>query len=337
MARSDLLALTSWITSAAAAHPGNLADALAAHAGVTRRTALRRLRELTSAQWLVREGSIRRPVYRPGLLRQIVRHYPINSLAEDRAWARDFAPHFHLPTMVRRIAQHAFGELLNNAIDHSEGTGVTVSMRQTPCHLQLLVSDDGRGLFDKLRDTFALDDPQQAMLELSKGKLTTQPERHAGQGLFFVSRLADVFDLHANAQAFQHRRWDEAWRVGTPLGRQGTSVYFAVALDTERSIESVIRSHSETGRDASFDRTVVPMRLAVSECVDLDSRAQARRVAARLHRFKSAELDFNGIGHVGQGFADELFRVLPRHLPDLRLTPVNMNPDVAATVAAALA
>jgi anti-sigma regulatory factor (Ser/Thr protein kinase) len=337
MACSKLLALTSWITAAAEAHPGDLADALAMHAGVTRRTALRRLRELTQAQWLIREGSIRRPIYRPGLLRQVVRRYPIEGLAEDRAWARDFAAHFRLPPSVRRIAQHAFGELLNNAIDHSEGTGVTVSMRQTPCHLQLLVSDDGRGLFDKLRNTFALDDPREAMLELSKGKLTTQPERHAGQGLFFISRLADVFDLHANAQAFQHRHWEEAWSVGTPLGRQGTSVYFAVALDTERSIESVIRSHSQSGRDVSFDRTVVPMRLAVSEFVELDSRAQARRVAARLHRFKSAELDFDGIGHVGQGFADELFRVLPRHLPELRLTPVNMNAEVAATVAAVLA
>jgi signal transduction histidine kinase len=49
------------------------------------------------------------------------------------------------------MAQHAFTELLNNAIDHSGGTQVTVSMRQTPLHLQLLVSDDGCGLFDASR------------------------------------------------------------------------------------------------------------------------------------------------------------------------------------------
>jgi anti-sigma regulatory factor (Ser/Thr protein kinase) len=36
------------------------------------------------------------------------------------------------------------------------------------------------------------------MLELSKGKLTSEPDRHNGRGLFFTSRLADVFDLHAN-------------------------------------------------------------------------------------------------------------------------------------------
>ena len=52
------------------------------------------------------------------------------------------------------------------------------------------------------------------MLELSKGKLTSQPARHAGRGLFFTSRLADVFDLHANATAFQHRVHGKAngWR-----------------------------------------------------------------------------------------------------------------------------
>ena len=64
-----------------------------------------------------------------------------------------------------------------------------------------------------------------AMLELSKGKLTSAPDRHSGRGLFFTSRLADVFDLHANATAFQYRGWDRrrrlacrsvssAWRTG---------------------------------------------------------------------------------------------------------------------------
>ncbi len=47
--------------------------------------------------------------------------------------------------------------------------------------------------------------PMLAMLELSKGKLTSQPERHTGRGLYFTSRLADVLDVHANAAAFQHR------------------------------------------------------------------------------------------------------------------------------------
>ena len=49
---------------------------------------------------------------------------------------------------------------------------VTVSMRQTPTHVQLLVSDDGRGVFDKIQEAFDITDPAVAALELSKTPLT---------------------------------------------------------------------------------------------------------------------------------------------------------------------
>lgn len=333
MARIDLTALTTWITAAAVDHPTELPERLAALAGVQRATALRRLGQLIDLQWLTRTGAAPEARYGPGSLRQIVRHYDIDGLGEDLPWSRDFTRYFDLPPNVLRLTQHAFSELLNNAIDHSDGTGVTVSLRQTPSHVQLLVSDDGRGVFDKICHTFALPDPQVAMLELSKGKLTTQPERHTGHGLYFTSRLADVFDLHANDHAFQHRSWEgSGWRSGRPMTRQGTSVYASIALDTPRTLESVMHAHSFDGTGVDFERTAVPLHLAVTSQVGLESRAQARQVAARLTRFRLAELDFSGIAHIGHGFADELFRVLPRHQPALNLSPINMSPAVAAMV-----
>src|SRR5438105_6448386 len=193
MARLDLNTLTLWITAAAVQHPGDLADHVAQRAGVTRRTANKALTRLVDLSWLVRHGTPRKPVFAPGLLRQVAQRYALAGLEEDLPWSRDFAPCVQLPAAVQRMTQHAFCELLNNAIDHSEGTSVAVSLRQTPSHVQLLVSDDGRGVFDKIHEAFALDDPAVAMLELSKGKLTSQPQRHTGRGLFFTSRLADVF------------------------------------------------------------------------------------------------------------------------------------------------
>ena len=94
-------------------------------------------------------GPARRPRYGPGALRQVVQRYAIAGLQEDEPWRRDFAPFFTLKPAVQRMAQHAFTELLNNAIDHSGGQQTTVSMRQTPLQLQLLVSDDGCGLFER--------------------------------------------------------------------------------------------------------------------------------------------------------------------------------------------
>lgn len=333
MARLDINTLTLWITPAALDHPADLADHVAAKMKVTRRTANKALTRLVELQWLVREGSRSKPRYRPGLLRQVARTYPLAGLEEDLPWVRDFAPYFNLPREVHRMAQHAFCELLNNAIDHSEGTAVTVSLRQTPSHVQLLVSDDGRGVFDKINEAFSLEDPTLAMLELSKGKLTSQPQRHTGRGLFFTSKLADVFDLHANERAFQRREWDAAgWTPGRALKRQGTSVFTAIALDTTRTLDGVLRAYSADGQGMAFERTVVPLRLITSTLAGLESRAQARRVAARLNQFRRAEVDFAGVPNIGHGFADELFRVFASQQPEFELVPVNMSPDVATMV-----
>ena len=333
MARIDINTLTLWITPAAIEHPNDLADHVAQRLGVTRRTANKALQRLVELQWLTREGSKNRPRFKPGLLRQVAQRYTLAGLEEDIPWSRDFAPFFNLPREVNRMTQHAFCELLNNAVDHSEGTSVTVSLRQTQSHVQLLVSDDGRGVFDKIHEAFSLDDPTLAMLELSKGKLTSQPQRHTGRGLFFTSKLADIFDLHANERAFQRREWEGGgWTPGRALLRQGTSVYAAIALDTTRTLDGVLRAYSADGQGMAFERTVVPLRLITSTTAGLESRAQARRVTARLNQFRRAEVDFTGVTNIGHGFADELFRVFAIQQPAFELVPVNMSPEVATMV-----
>jgi len=338
MSRIDLTSVTAWITVAAQQHGNALATRVAERLGVTRRSSQFLLGKLVAAQWLCRSGTLRRPVYRPGALKQVVQRYALAGLQEDLPWARDFAPFFDLPANVTRLAQHAFTELLNNAVDHSGGGSVTVSMRQTPLHLQLLVSDDGCGLFERIQQSFAIDNPTLAMLELGKGKLTSQPERHLGHGLFFTSRLADMFDLHANQAAFQFRGWDRrCWVAGKPMARRGTSIYLGIAIDTQRTLDDVMRSHSTDARGYAFETTSVPLALMTDARSGLESRAQARRATARLQDFRCAELDFTGIADLGHGFADELFRVFVRAHPDLDLRPVGMTPRVAAMVASASA
>jgi anti-sigma regulatory factor (Ser/Thr protein kinase) len=333
MKKPHLSAICQWITAAAAQHGDTLPAVLMQRLGIGRRAALSTLRKLVAAQWLVHEGTPRKGCWQPGTLRQVVHRYPLDGLQEDLPWSRDFAPFFQLPSEVSRLAQHAFTELLNNAVDHSGGTQVTVSMRQTALHLQLLVSDDGCGVFHRIASAFDIADPTLAMVELSKGKLTSQPERHTGRGLFFTSRLADVFDLHANATAFQYRGWDRRnWFKGKPIDRQGTSIYLAICLDTSRTLDTVMRAYSLNGDGYTFDRTVVPLQLMTGSGNGLESRAQAKRVATRLHSFRCAELDFTGIQDVGHGFVDELFRVFRHDHPGLQIVPVGMAPRVAAMV-----
>jgi anti-sigma regulatory factor (Ser/Thr protein kinase) len=340
MRKPDLAPLTQWITAAALAHPHDLPAEVMRRLGLGRRAALACLNRLQGAHWLVREGSARQPRWRPGPLRQVVQTYTLAGMLEDEPWRRDFAPRFELAANVRRMARHAFTELLNNAIDHSEGEQVTVSMRQTPAQVQLLVSDDGCGLFERVQRSFAIADPALAMLELSKGRLTSLPERHCGRGLVTTSMLADVFDLRANAAAFQRRAWGTVQWHGMPVaatlaGRPGTSIYLAISLDTPRTLDEVLAASSVDAASQAFDRTRVPLHLlAAADDAALASRAEAKRVVARLSNFKRAEIDFNGITEIGHAFAHELFAVFPRLHPEVELVPVGAAPHIAAMIEA---
>ena len=336
MARTAIAPLTQWITQAALQHGDSLPAHLMQKLDISRRQAGHLLRKLVALQWLTASGTPRKPRYQPGALRQVVQRYALAGLQEDLPWRRDFASAFELPAPVQRMAQHAFTELLNNSIEHSGGGAVTVSMRQTPLQLQLLVSDDGCGLFDRIAQSFDIAEPRLAMLALCKGKLSSAPERHSGHGLFFTSRLADVFDIHANAAAFQCRAWERsAWRTGRPgpvAARGGTSIYLAICVDTTRTLDAVLQAQSHSGTGYDFTRTRVPLQLLAGESVALASRADARRVASGLQKFSHAEIDFEGISEVGHGFADELFRVFGRSQPALELVAVGMAPRVAAMV-----
>lgn len=345
MARIALAPLTQWITRAAL-QGDDLPALVMQRLSISRRRAVALLRQLVQLQWLQTSGPARHPVYRPGAFRQVVQRYALAGLQEDRAWGLDFAPCFDLPPEVGRMARHACTELMNNAVDHSGGQAVTVSLRQTPLQLQLLVSDDGCGLFARLAEHFDLPEPRLAMMELSKGRLSSAPEGHSGLGLPYTMRLADVMSVHANHAAFQRRAWErQPWHDAPPVARVGTSVYLAITLDTTRTLDGVLQGLSLNPAACDTDRTEVPLWLladppppglcgGTSPVRSLVSRAEARRAVARLPAFRRADIDFAGIQHVGHSFADEMFRVFARRHPGVELAPVSMAPQVMAMVGA---
>jgi hypothetical protein len=65
--------------------------------------------------------------------------------------------------------------------------------------------DHGVGIFEKIMKHFNLADAREALLELSKGKLTSDPRNHSGEGIFsrpeclITSTSAQVtYSIHGN-------------------------------------------------------------------------------------------------------------------------------------------
>jgi len=83
----------------------------------------------------------------------------------------------------------------------------------------------------------------------------------------------------------------------------------------------------------SKTRTVVRLFAIGTEFV---SRSQAKRLVHGLDKFREVVLDFKGVDLVGQGFADEVFRVWAREHPDVKLIPTDMNDAEAFMVERAI-
>lgn len=126
-------------------------------------------------------------------------------LEEDRVWCATVLPLLEgLPANKIDIWQYCVTEMVNNAIDHSEGSRLAVVVGRQPSNTRVRVVDGCIGIFRKIKAAFNLEDETQAILELSKGKLTTDPDWHSGQGIFFTSRMLDEFSILSRGAYFSH-------------------------------------------------------------------------------------------------------------------------------------
>jgi anti-sigma regulatory factor (Ser/Thr protein kinase) len=310
---------------------------LAQSTGVSRQVANGYLQSLLREGLIEAEGTTRARVYRLKRLREESRVYPREGLQEDLVWRELVSPVVaRLPQNVRDIWHYASTEMINNAIDHSGAKEVQVEVRMDALDTEVVVSDDGEGIFVKIQRALGLHDPRESILELVKGKLTTAPEQHTGEGIFFTSRAVDLFEIESHHLRFVHARRAEDAIVEQADDRMGTRVRMRLANASERELTAVFDAFTDP-EEYTFDKTVVPLRLAQYEGEKLVSRSQAKRVAHRFERFKRVELDFSGITDIGQAFADELFRVYASAHPQIRITPVNAAPAVDQMIRRAIA
>jgi hypothetical protein len=93
-------------------------------------------------------------------------------------------------------------------------------------------------------------------------------------------------------------------------------------------MQEVFERFSSAKDGLSFDRTRLVVKLVEPEGSVLVSRSQAKRIVARLERFKEVVLDFEGVESVTPAFADEIFRVFASGHPQVQLKSVHDKAQV---------
>ncbi len=232
---------------------------------------------------------------------------------------------------IRHILNYTFTEMLNNAIEHSNGNEITIFYAEDYKRIFVYIEDNGIGIFRKIKEDHNLENENQAIFELQKGKLTSDAENHSGEGIFFTSKVVDFFQIKSfdkefytgNAQNLYN--FQKIENIDNEI--KGTSVLFILDKNTERTTFQVFQEYTDD--NYVFDKTTITVHLAKEYMGEsFMSRSQARRILLNAEKFRIIFLDFSEVDIIGQAFADEIFRVYINKNPDIQIIPINANAEV---------
>jgi len=306
---------------------------LSAYLGVSRQAVNKHLKELIRSGEVEKLGSTRGASYR---LRErgdtersrgkFEKTYNLNNLEEDSVF-KEIKLFLNLEKelnhLVLDIVRYSFTEILNNAIDHSSSANCSVKAGFDSYDFYFNIRDFGVGVFYSIFNKFNLADENAAVGELIKGKTTTMAERHSGEGIFFTSKAADRLSLHSHKTDLLFDNLNEDVFIEEKRFLKGTDVFFTISKRSKRKLEKVFQDYASEEFDYRFDRTRVQVRLFQRQYI---SRSEARRLVHGLDKFAEIILDFNGVKTIGQGFADEVFRVFKKEHPDIIIKTENVSP-----------
>ncbi len=317
-------------------HPDSIASITADVFHLSRVAVNGYLQRLIAADLLIAEGKTKARRYALKPIVNIAAEIPIAAKidAEDAVWRFRILPHIvDLKKNVRDICQHGFTEMLNNAMDHSGSETAQITYTQSYTKVEILVRDHGIGIFQKIQKDFNLPDARTALLELSKGGLTSDASRHAGEGIFYTSRMFDEFQIISHSLFYsRERQADDEWLVEVQEHRyrNGTAVLMTISTAADWTPSEVFDKYR--GDNVRFRKAHVPIKISAYPGEQLVSRSQAKRVLARFDNFSEVMLDFQGIDYIGQAFADEIFRVFQLDHPGIGVYAINAGPKVQSMI-----
>jgi len=318
------------------------ASELSVQNNVSRQYLNRLINELVKAGKLIKVGETRYAYYvlpeyaqqHPEILpAQYIKTFSNTALEEHMVLSRmeqEYPPLKKLPENIRSIFTYAFSEMFNNAIEHSQSKKIRIEVVIRNKRLLFIVEDYGIGVFRNIMRERNLKSEFEAIQDLLKGKTTTMPKSHSGEGIFFTSKVGDKFILDSYGymltvdNALQDVFVEEVKKI-----KRGTRVTFNLITSSSLHLNDIFKKYTNigAGKDYGFDRTEIRIKLYTMAGIYI-SRSQARRVLAGLEKFKVIVFDFDKVSVVGQAFADEIFRVFHHKYPDIKLETENMNESV---------
>lgn len=267
------------------------------------------------------------------VLKTNVFHYFLKNdgtLGEDRIYNQFISQHIQFKKNVNSIWNYAFTEMMNNAIEHSEAENIAIGVYQNCLDTQILIKDDGIGIFKKIQGFIKETRNENISLRecvslLFAGKFTTAKQLHTGEGIFFTSHIMDEFVIYSDDNFFTRNNFKSTQIEDGNLHsfmqmEKGTIVRMTLSNNTKKVLSEVFNTFAPV--DEGFIKTTIPVAHMFSGANPV-SRSEARRLLECISLFNDIDLDFSGVEEIGQGFAHELFVLGKQKYSHINLRTVN--------------
>jgi len=251
------------------------------------------------------------------IIKTVSYHYSFandGTLGEDRVYNQFVSQHIKFKKNVNAIWNYAFTEMMNNAIEHAEAKNISISIYQSCIETQIIIKDDGIGIFKKIQDFMKESKNEIISLRecvslLFAGKFTTAKQYHTGEGIFFTSHIMDEFIIYSDDNFFTRNNFTSAQIEDNTLHNlmkmeKGTVVRMTLSNNTKKVLSEVFNTFAPV--DEGFIKTTIPVAYMFAGGNPV-SRSEARRLLGCVTSFNDIVLDFSGVEEIGQGFAHELF------------------------------
>ncbi|MCP4469403.1 MAG: DUF4325 domain-containing protein [Gammaproteobacteria bacterium] len=308
--------------------------------GISRQALNLHIRELINCGKIIKTGATRSARYyltesgpRPEKFNKTLRLANLDESAVYDGLATTLNLKSVLSFDQESIVHYGFTEMLNNAIDHSKTDKCEIAVSLDAAKIEFKIRDRGIGVFHSIASRFSLEDEHAAMIELIKGKTTTMPDAHSGEGIFFTSNAADKFTLRSHNMQLVWDKFKDDVFVSQPRYSKGTLVHFVLSRSSRTKLETVFSRFAPKEFDFEFSKTKFMIKLLKPEYI---SRSEAKRLVVNLDKFREVELDFKNVSQLGQGFADEVFRIFASKNPQTALKVSNANSSIQAMISHAI-
>ncbi|HET6347683.1 MAG TPA: hypothetical protein VFH88_01235 [Candidatus Krumholzibacteria bacterium] len=226
MSRPQTQAIREFILDCVASSPRSIARQVAQAYGISRQAANRHLDVMVAEGLLEQQGYTRSKEYRLRRMSTLNRELRVTPvLNPDRLWDDHIAPVLHDDRpAIRDLCHGAFCELIQNVIGHAHAAWVTVSFATTARHVDIMVGDDGRGIFHELAEKIGVRNPREAadlMADHANARSTDFPAAR----LLLLARNFEWLEITSSGVTLTYDAGPESWSVaeGESAGK-GTKV-----------------------------------------------------------------------------------------------------------------